>query len=266
MGRSPNIQSVERAFAVLRALSSDRGVVTSATITARTGLPKSTISRLLSTMTNIGVVEKVAEAGYMVGRELRAIAHPGVGPFELIGVAGTYLRELVDDLGEDAGLAVPDGDHALYIDQVQKMRPVQVQDWTGDRFAHHTNAAGRVFMASWNEEDLEAYLTRPPAAGSVDKRVENPDRLRHQVEETRRAGYAWTFEVWAEGVNGVAAPIEDDQGQVVAAINVFGPAYRFPGDRDQALIGRSVVESAGHISRHLRVGQIPSSTGAERDV
>ena len=186
----------------------------------------------------------------MVGRELRAIAHPGVGPSELVGVSATYMRDLVEDLGEDAALAVPDGNHILYIDQVQKSRPVQVQNWTGERFEHHTNAAGYVFLASWEEEDLDAYLARPLAKSSPAAETE-PARLRDLIEMAKRNGFAWTFEVWAESVNGVAAPIADSRGVVVAAINVFGPAYRFPGDRDVAAIGRRMAETATHISRHL---------------
>lgn len=250
MARSANIQSVERAFSVLRALRSDGRVASLASIAARTGLPKSTTSRLLSTMVGIGVVEKVSEVGYVVGRELRVIVHPGVGPSELVGISATYLRDLVGELGEDAGLAVPDGDHALYIDQVQKSRPVQVQNWTGERFEHHTNAAGYMFLASWSEEDLDAYLARSLAEGGPAVETD-PDRLRRRIDTARRDGYAWTFEVWAEGVNGVAAPINDAKGEVVAAINVFGPAYRFPGNRDLVSTGRALVETAARISRHL---------------
>ena len=250
MSRSSRIQSVERAFAVLRALNPRGQAVSLAAIADDTGLPKSTASRLLSTMVGIGVVEKVSEAGYVVGRELRAMAHPGVGPSELLGVSATYLRDLVDDIGEDAGMAVPDGNHVLYIDQVQKRRPVQVQDWTGERFEHHTNAAGYVFLAAWDDEDLEAYLARPLAKSSPATETD-PSRLRELIRMTRTNSYAWSFEVWAEGVNGVAAPITGTRGDVVAAINVFGPAYRFPGDRDLVAIGKHLVETANQISRHL---------------
>ena len=204
-------------------------------------------------MVGIGVVEKVSEAGYVVGRELRAIAHPGVGPSELVGVSATYLRDLVEGIGEDAALAVPDGNHVLYIDQVQKSRPVQVQDWTGERFEHHTTAAGYVFLAAWDDEDVDAYLARPLSKSSPATETD-PARLRELIEMTRDNGYAWSFEVWAEGVNGVAAPITDTRADVVASINVFGPAYRFPGNRDLIAIGRRLVEAATRISRHLGAG------------
>ena len=251
MGQSPSIQSVERAFAVLRALRPHGKVVSLATIATRTGLPKSTTSRLLSTMAGIGVVEKVSEAGYMVGRELRTIVYPGVGPLELVGVSATYLRDIVGRLGEDAALAMPDGNQVLYIDQVQKRRPVQVQNWTGERFPLHTTAAGYVFLSSWSDDAVSDYL-----AGDLDKlspaTVTDPARLREMIRETRSKGYAWSYEVWSEGINGAAAPIADGKGEVVGAVTVFGPAYRFPGERDLVDVGRCLVEAASHVARYLR--------------
>ena len=252
MRRSSNIQSVERAFAVLRALHPNGQAVSLATIANYTGLPKSTASRLLSTMVGLGVVEKISQAGYVVGRELRALAHPGVVPSDLVGISATYLRDLVGEIGEDAGLAIPDGDDVLYIGQIQKSRPVQVQDWTGERFPNHTTAAGYVFLASWDDEALDAYLARPLARSSPATETE-PEKLRHQIDLVRRYGYAWTFEVWLEGVNGAAAPIVDAKGDVVASINIYGPAYRFPGDTDPASIGERLVETSAQISRHLGV-------------
>ena len=92
-------------------------------------------------------------------------------------------------------MAVPDGNHVLYIDQIQKSRPVQVQDWTGERFEHHTNAAGYVFLATWDDEDLEAYLARPLVKSSPVTETD-PARLRELIELTRANGYAWSFEIW----------------------------------------------------------------------
>lgn len=252
MGQTSSIQSVERAFAVLRAIGPSGRVVPLSGIAERAGLPKSTTSRLLSTMMGIGVVEKVSEAGYVVGRELRTLAHPGVGPSELLGVSATYLRDMVGYLGEDAALAIPDGDHVLYVEQVQESRPVQVQNWTGERFEHHTTAAGYVFLASWTEDDLGAYLARDLEKLSP-ATVTDPIRLREVIEETRSRGYAWSYEVWAEGINGAAAPIVDRNGEVVAAVTVFGPAYRFPGERDPDAISRRLVDAASRVSRYLGV-------------
>lgn len=251
MPRSADIQSVQRAFSVLRVIGLHGGPTPLATIAAETGLPKSTVSRLLATMVGIGVVEKVAGGEYALGPELRAIGRPATGRAELLAVAAPYLRALVDEIGEDIGLAVPDRGAVLYIDQVQSPQPVQVQDWTGDRFPMHTTAAGYVFLAAMSKEDLDAYLAGELLASGPGTET-RPAALRREIGRTRRSGYAWTHEAWSEGINGAAAPIRDGTGSVVAAVNVFGPAYRFPGAGDQAEIGLRLAEVSDQISRHLQ--------------
>lgn len=250
VARSANIQSVERAFAVIRVIGRHGQAVPLSVIANETALPKSTVSRLLGTMIGVGAVERVAEGLYSLGSELRAIVRPAVGPADLIGVSAPYLRELVDELGEDAGLAIPSGDSLIYIDQVQSPQPVTVQDWTGERFDLHTTAAGYVLLAARSEPERERYLASPLASSSPSTEVD-PTRLRKLIEECAGRGYAWTFEAWAPGINGVAAPVRNAAGAVVAAINPFGPAYRFPGSADRDAIGQRVAEAADQISQHL---------------
>jgi DNA-binding IclR family transcriptional regulator len=250
MNRSANIQSVERAFAVLRAIGVNGRATPLGVIAAETGLPKSTVSRLLGTMVGIGAVEKVAGGEYSIGSELRAIVLPAVGQADLISIAATYLRAVVDEIDEDVGLAIPDGDSILYIDQVQSPNPVMVQDWTGERYAMHTTAAGYVALAALEDAELDRYLSGELESLSSATETD-PDKLREHITTTRKNGYAWIFEVWAQGINGAAAPIRNAFGEVVASINLFGPAYRFPGDADTAAIGVRLVEVADQISRHL---------------
>lgn len=248
--RSDSIQSVERAFAVLRVISRHGASVPLAVIAEETNLPKSTVSRLLSTMVLIGTVDRVGEGRYSIGAAMRAIVQPAVGLAELTALARPYLRDLVDRVGEDAGLAVADGVDVLYIDQVQSSQPVQVQDWTGQRFAAHTTAAGYVLLgalpASELAEFLAADLERPTSSTITD-----PQALRRLIGVAIQDGFAWTYEAWAEGINGAAAPITNAAGDVVAAINLYGPSYRFPGDDNAGEITKLLVEAAGQISRHL---------------
>ena len=246
---------MERAFALLRAVALHGTSVPLAVIAAETGLPKSTVSRLLTTMAAIGAIDRVGDGLYSIGPELHTIVQPAVGLADLTAIARPFLRELVDEIGEDAGLAIPDGFMVLYFDRVQSSNPVQVKDWTGKRFAAHTTAAGYVFLGALEtallDRFLEGELERPTSSTVVD-----PKRLRRLVREAAQAGHAWTYATWAEGINGAAAPIRDSTGQVVAAINLYGPSYRFPGADDKPAITRRLVEAAGHVSRHLRGGNV----------
>ena len=245
------VQSVERAFAVLHAIARRPGRAGISTIARDVHLPKSTVARLLATMESIGAVERIGdETGYQIGPSIGALASEEVLPVQLATMSRPYLRELVDMTREAAGLTVPDGDDVLYIDQVQAEGPVQVQDWTGQRLAAHTVAAGFVFMAGWDEARLSRHL-RSPLEPATDRTLVEAAEIRFRLAEVTRRGYAWTFDEFTEGISGVAAPVRDAEGAVVAAINVYGPTYRFPGDSSVEALGRAVAGAAGRVSALL---------------
>ena len=166
----------------------------------------------------------------------------------LVELARPHLRDLVDEIGEDAGLAVTDGNDVLYVDQVQGSGAVQVQDWTGWRFPPHAVAAGFVLMKSWAPDKLDRYL-----AGDLEAlapgTVLDPSALGRRINAW--SGHIWTHLEFAEDVNGVAAPVVAADGSVVAAVNLYGPSYRFPGERSESEIGERLAEAGERISQHL---------------
>ncbi len=245
------VQAVVRSFAILRVLASAREPVLLGRISTDTGLPKSTVSRLLKTLESIGMVERgPADGTYTVGSGVESISRGIPSANRLQGVAHPYLGELVAELGESAALAVADGDRLIYTAQVHSAHPIQVPDWSGSRFAPHTVAAGFVFMAWWEEARLGHYLSQAltPSSGRT---LTDPDEIRGRLFEVRRDGYCWALDEWVEGISAVAAPVLDDDGGLLAAISVFGPSYRFPADRDQAGVGQRLIESASAIASHL---------------
>jgi DNA-binding IclR family transcriptional regulator len=68
------------------------------------------------------------------------------------------------------------------------------------------------------------------------------------------AGYAWVHDEFAEGISSVAAGIADASGEVIAAVHVHGPSYRFPPPGRDAAMGLHVATSANRIARTLREG------------
>ncbi|MCS7006801.1 MAG: IclR family transcriptional regulator [Gaiellaceae bacterium] len=169
----------------------------------------------------------------------------------LAALARPHLAALVRALGEDAGLALPDGHDVVYVDQVECDHPVQVRDWTGTRAPLHTVPSGLVLLAEWPERALGAYLGRGLVA-LTPRTTTDPDALRARLEEARRVGYAWGREEYAEGITSVAAPIRDARGHAVAAIHVHGPSYRFPPPGEEERVASEVVAAAQAVSRSLR--------------
>jgi DNA-binding IclR family transcriptional regulator len=245
-----SVQAIDRAFAVLDVLGAGPLGVTE--VAARTGLPKSTAARLLTTLVGLAAVEQVPGAtDYRLGPRLLALS-AGLGVVRtLTQVARPELEALAAETGEAAGLAVREGSAVHYIDQADSPQPVVVRDWTGTRLPLHPVSSGRVFLAAMPLAELDRVLAAPlerftPAT------VVSPAALRALLRDVVRDGIAWTADEYAEGITSVAAPVVDAAGEVVAAIHVHGPSYRFPGDAPRAPIEEALRTAAARVSARLR--------------
>jgi DNA-binding IclR family transcriptional regulator len=245
-----SVQSISRAFSVLGALGDGPLGVTE--VAERSGLPKSTAARMLATLVGEGAVEQVpGDTAYRLGPRLITLA----GGFSLVrslsAIARPTLGELARASGEAAGLGIPDGDLIHYIEQVDTPNPVVVRDWTGARAPLHAVSSGQVLLAFRTPAAIDRYLERPMER-FTERTLADPDAVRDRLRDVRRRGYAWAIEEFDAGISSVAAPIADGSGEVIAAVHVHGPSYRFPPSGREAALAELVVAGASRIASGLR--------------
>jgi DNA-binding IclR family transcriptional regulator len=244
------VQSIERAFAVLGALTD--GPIGVTEVAERVDLPKSTAARMLASLAREGAVEQLpGETRYRLGPRLESLATGFVATRSVVAIARPHLAELAASIGEAAGLSVPEGETVHYVDQVDNDHPVGVRDWTGARIALHAVSSGLAVLAHRPRPAIDAYLARP-LERFTERTATDSDQLRARLQRIQLDGYAWTNGEYAEGIASVAAAIADPSGEIVAAIHVHGPSYRFPAAGREAELGLQVVAAATRITRTLR--------------
>ena len=243
------VQSVERALAILRALTTGSARVTD--LAARTNLPKSTVSRLLSTLESLDAVEQSGNGGpYRLGPLVTEMA-AAIGPSRsLPDLARPFLAELSVLTGEAAGLSVREGPVVRYLAQTTPPGEVQVRDWTGAEIPLHATPSGLVMLAYVPEDEVAEILAGPLPA-STEATVTNPASIRARLAAVRDSGSIWLRGEFALDANSVAAPVFGGNGTVVAAIHAHGPSYRFPGERPPAAVAEDVRVVAGRLSSRL---------------
>jgi IclR family acetate operon transcriptional repressor len=248
-----SVQSIERAFTVLEALRDGPLGVTG--IAERVELPKSTVARLLAALAAEGAVEqRTGSTDYRIGGRLASLAAGGASSLSLIALARPHLIALTAATGEAAGLSIPDGDLMHYVDQEDSPHPVAIRDWTGTRYPMHAVSAGLVVLANRHPDQVDAYLATPLEALTPET-VTDPRALRERMARARADGFAWTRNESAEGISSVAAAVADRLGEVVGAVHVHGPSYRFPSPDAPAAAKAAeagVVAAAAAISANLR--------------
>jgi IclR family transcriptional regulator, KDG regulon repressor len=245
----PTVQSIDRAFAILRRLAS--GAIGVTELAERVDLPKSTVSRLLSTLEAIGAVEQTTPGGpYRIGPAMVEMVNAVRPSRNLLDAAHPHLLELTQRTEEASGLGVLLGSEVHYIDQVESRNPVQVRDWTGTRVPLHAVPSGLVLLAYSTEEYQRAYLARDLVA-FTHRTVTDSSRIAERLQRIRADGFAWVHEEFSDGINSVAAPIFDTVGAVIGAVHAHGPAYRFPKPNEELSVAAEIVGSARRISAAL---------------
>lgn len=244
------MQTIDRAFAVLRALAGRAETSTLAEVSQACGLPKTTTLRILGALEDLAMVDRVGDR-YGLGPGLDTLTHHATPAGAVRELSRPELAALAGELGENASVAVADGDQVLYLDTVADEGVVQVPDWTGQRVPYHGSAAGLALMSTWTDGRITRYgrnglETLTPAT------ISTLSVLRRRIAAVRADGFVWTRSEFSEEVNGIAAPIvAPGRDEAIGSLTVYGPLYRFPGDRPTGEIERLVVEAADRIAQQL---------------
>lgn len=213
------------------------------------GLDKVTVFRLLQTLVREGYVEHDPDSGrYRLGVKLWEIGSRVVGPQRLGRAANEALKGLATASGETAYLAVASGTEAIFLDKVDSQAAVRIHTPLGARIPLHCGSASKALLA-WQPEEVIARVCadlRPLTPFTIT----DPQALRADLATIRRRGYSVASQEWREGISGVAAPIRDGSGTVVAALAVSGPSNRLTATRTRQL-APAVVSAARGVSARL---------------
>lgn len=246
----PPLKSLDVSLQVLEALdngAAERGI---SDLAREIGVSKAAVHRILATYARRGyVTQNPATSQYAIGPRLRRFSHVASGKLDLLAISRPYLSELRDATLDTVHLAVLEGGEAVYIAKEDGLHPVQVTSRVGARCPAHCVATGKALLAFAETADRErllaAGLTRFTPLTHADG-----DDFRREMAAIQARGCAVNLGEWRTEVRGVAAPVFDSSGRVVAAIGVCSPATRMP-DARLADACATVSDVASRLSAHL---------------
>jgi DNA-binding IclR family transcriptional regulator len=237
MASEPGTQAIDRAAELLvRVVESGRPLAVGE-LAERSGLPKSTTSRLVGALERRGLVQRSADRGGLApGPVLLRFAHRDGGQ-SLVELAAPVLEHLGRETRETINLAVPGRLGAEHLSQYDSEHFVGVTNWVGRRVPHHVAANGKVFVA-FGAAPVPDRLERFTPMTITDR-----DALAAELEQVRTRGYATAVDELELGLAAMAAPVRvgDD---VAAAISISGPTSRLTGERIDQLAALLLVQAA----------------------
>ena len=209
------VAALARGLAVLEALATDTELGTNE-IARRTGINPSTVSHLLATLAEAGIVEYVDATGrYRLGMRLVQLGNAVLERLDLREVARPHLEALVAATDETATLSIPGERAAVTVDFVRSSSSVQSVAQVGRPSVAHATATGKVMLAFGGTEVPEGPFERYTA-----RTITDPAALAVELERVRARGWAQAVAEREEHLNAIAAPVWDGRNDLLAILGV----------------------------------------------
>jgi len=250
-GDSDFVQSLERGLGVIRAFDGERPALTLSDVAKATGLTRAAARRFLLTLVELGYMTTEGRLFKLSPRVLD-LGRPYLSSLTLQELAQPHLAALVARVEESATVAVLDGAEIVYVAHAPARKILSVSVGIGTRDPAFATSLGRVLLAGQGDEWLDGYLATVKVQRITPATIATPARLRAELERVREQGFALVDQELEEGLRALAAPIHDNQGRVIAAVNVAVHASRWSLDEIERELVPQLAATAADIERDVR--------------
>lgn len=257
------LQSLDRAVAVLELLGESEGPLSLADVCERMSLHKSTGHRALMVLERSGLVERTSTNRFRLGLKLYELGTRAIEQVDLRARVQPWLRRLAAQVGETIHLGVLQKATVVYLDKVE---PSNRRVWLASRIGTanpvYCTAMGKAMLAFLPSDAAAEIIARMRFTRFTPRTLATPEALQRALERVRRRGYAIDDEEVECGVRCVGAPILNETGRPVAAVSVSGPSSRItqqsvPGIAEHLL--RCCREISGSLGSRDRRRAVPAS-------
>ena len=233
---TPKMSSIEKALKILMTVADNPDETGTVELSQKLGFHPATVSRILQILKDNDFLQHtknrkvtLGASTFRLGKAIFQFVHPN-----LHKIAIPYLEELSKEVGETVILETRAEREMLVSYVAQGKESLAVSRNVGDRLPFHVSSGGKAILAfaNYNEADFPAMKLDAYTPNTITDIA----LFKHQLEEVRKQGVAFSREELVIGVNTMSAPILDGEGKPVAAILIAGLASRIPCRLDSPMV------------------------------
>ena len=249
--------AISKVAAVVEALASERRI---ADIGRVTGLPGSTVHRILRELVDLGWARDDGERGYLLGARLLSLAGQASNRNTLSRIAHPILRDLGARTGHTVHFALLSGDEAVYIDKIEGRGSYHMRSRIGLAIPLHCTAIGKAILSAMSDEELRATLDRTGTDRRTDHTITDRAGLVEHLAAVRTRGFAVDNEENELHTRCIGTAVIDHRRVPLGGISLSALAF----DLDRDRVGRLaplVVSAGAAVSR--AIGGLDGSTAGD---
>jgi DNA-binding IclR family transcriptional regulator len=224
------VTALARGLEVLACFRSGDKALGNQEIATRCRLPKSTVSRLTSTLTKLGYLIQVEESGkYRLGTATLSLGSAMLARLDVRQIARPMMQELADTTRSMVSLGTRDRLSMIYVENCRSSAALTLSLDVGSRIPVATSAIGRAWLAAIPDRERQDFMERVQELDEV-AWPDIRDGIARAMDEYNALGVTCSFGDWQKDVNGIARAFQPGGGLPPMAINCGGPSFNLSKD------------------------------------
>lgn len=220
-------------------------------IKKKTGLPKTTVFRILKTFESAGFFKyDPDQEKYSLGLRFLELGGLVYSSLSVRKTASPYMDALSNNLKATILLGVMKDDQLLYIDKREMDSIIRVTSHIGLKRPPYFGMLGMTLLAYMDSKEIDRLLRLYPPMKITPKTITDTRRIIKNLDKAKRAGYYMEQDEIVEGLLGIGVPIKDFSGNVVAALGATQPVFQIKEGTIESTI-QQLLEASRSISKEL---------------
>ncbi|ELZ28406.1 IclR family transcriptional regulator [Halogeometricum pallidum JCM 14848] len=249
MSIKDRVSTTEKSLEVVFALQRLRGA-TLAELAAELDAPKSTVHRHLSTLAEHSFV-RTDDGRYEVGFRFLELAEYARTQRESYELAEATVEQLAEETQERAQFVVEEHGRGVYLYVETSEHAVQTGHSVGKRIRLHSTAAGKVILTHLPDDRVDDILDAQGLTPETDRTITDRTVLDEELAEISEQGYAFNREENIKGLCAAAAPVTNDDDELIGVLSVSGPSNRMKGEWFTSKIPDLILGSANELELRI---------------
>ena len=237
--------AIGRATEILKQFRRSKGRLSAAALTRRTGLPKSTVYRMLPELVRVGLLERDG-ADYRPGLLLFEVGEAVPRQRDLREAAKRHLSTLHEATHQNVGLALLDGFDVVHLEVFRSPEGPRLPQHSCGRWPAHASASGKVLLAFG---DLATVVFPPVLQRFTEHTIVDREELERDLQRARKRGVAFDRREALPTIVGVAAPVFGPDGTLLAAVSMSGVMGRIDLNRMDAAVRTTAMTISGELAQ-----------------
>jgi len=223
----PRVSTLDKSLTLLEAVCQHQEGIGTRSLQSLLGYNVATVHNIALTFCARGYLRQDSQTRrFFPGVRLMLLGQHPAYLHSITNIASPVVEKIARDLNESvllSALAFGRIVNLKYIPSGQALRVHEPEDMSSHAYC---TASGKVLLAAMPKDELEHYFTITRLEALTPKTLNTPEKLRPELEQIRRQGYACTADEYCEGVSALAVPIHDAWGRTVASIGISAPTVR----------------------------------------